>query len=115
MVKSLALVLVPLALGLVSTVSAAPVVAQDHLDVDLAKRSPGLLWDLDLDYGYYDGYYGGWKRDLEGHPDAEGLAKRDSFPVEERDVHPAELDKRQFGGYGGGYGGYGYRSNTGYS
>ncbi|GAA5849891.1 hypothetical protein JCM9279_002454 [Rhodotorula babjevae] len=115
MVNSLALLLVPLALGLVSTVSAAPVAAPEHPDVDLAKRSPGLLWDLDdLDYGYFDGYYGGWKRDLEGHPDADLLAKRDSLPVEERDAHPAELDKRQFG-YGGGYGGYGYRSNTGYS
>ncbi|GAA5929062.1 hypothetical protein JCM3775_006723 [Rhodotorula graminis] len=117
MVNSLALVLASLALGLVSTVTAAPVVAQEHPDVDLAKRSPDLLWALDdLDYGYY-GWRGGWKRDLDGHPNAEGLVKRDSFPIEERDVHPAELEKRQFGGYGGGYGGYGYdRSsyNSGY-
>ncbi|TNY19216.1 hypothetical protein DMC30DRAFT_400966 [Rhodotorula diobovata] len=93
--KSLAVVLLPL-VALLSSVSAAPVV-QGQTDADLAKR---LIW-VDLDgpgIDYYDGWHGFWKRDVDGHADAEHLAKRDSV----------------VGGYGAGYRGYGgYRKTYG--
>ncbi|TNY16991.1 hypothetical protein DMC30DRAFT_407104, partial [Rhodotorula diobovata] len=110
--KSLALLL-PLVVSLLSSVSAAPV-GQGQTDADLAKR---FIW-VDLDgpgLDYYDGWHGIWKRDIDGHADAEHLAKRDSVvPLDERDIHPAELDKRSWGGYNAGYGGYGgYRKTYG--
>ncbi|TNY19232.1 hypothetical protein DMC30DRAFT_14798 [Rhodotorula diobovata] len=112
--KSLALLL-PL-VALLSSVSAAPVgqgasllspsstraltlaeTPTEHTGADLAKR---LIW-VDLDgpgLDFYDGWHGIWKRDVDGHADAEHLAKRDSVvPLDERDVYPAELDKRLWG------------------
>ncbi|GAA6049493.1 hypothetical protein JCM3770_007366 [Rhodotorula araucariae] len=106
-----------LPLTLIATACAAPV-GEEHKDVGLDKRQWGygpLGWGVGHGWGYGRPWGWGWKRDLEGHPD-EHFAKRDAVPIEERDAHDNELDKRQYGygGYGGGYrggygGGYGYR------